>query len=490
MKIGDLEVVRRTRQILSNGLPVRISSRAYDLLEVLLDANGALVPTATIIERVWPSTIVEENNIQVHVCALRRIFGAHRSLIQTVSGRGYRLTVPDSHASDIAPASVSQRVATANLPPLDRRFRLPERYSPLFGRDPFLSSLVSELERHPPLITLTGAPGSGKSRLAIEASHILKERRGYKTAYLSMSTPSSRDDPRAALDELVDSIAPISGSNASGESLLVVIDNCDLTASHLIESLNHRRLFSGHAQTTVLATSRSPLKLSMEKTVYVDSLLPAREGHDHDAAIDLFVSRLRMLDPHANRDEAFVEKVRELVTQLDRLPLAIEFAVHQTALLGIDVVISLLDRNIGLPAQRMRGLSDTHHVSFDAALRWTWVELSPKQHAILARFSQGGTDAELDDLCAIGTALDMPLHESLEAISALVDHAFIFRFYDESSIRYRLPHTIRRFVRSECLNGHLSSGEAMSNMMANTVGQSHEGLETETSDNRVDMLSS
>lgn len=487
MKIGDLEVVRRTRQILSNGLEVRVGSRAYDLLEVLLDANGALVPTARIIEKVWPSTVVEENNIQVHICALRRIFGPHRNLIQTVSGRGYRLTVPEHPAPATPPAAAARLAAVANPGPLERRFRLPDLHSRLIGRDHSLSSLISELESRPPLVTLAGAPGSGKSRLAVEASRRLSEGHGARTAYLSMSTASSRANPRAALDELIAAVSCDADSAATGQWLIVVIDNCDLTASHVIDSLNDRRLFGAAAHTTVIATSRAPLKLSMENIVYVDPLLPQQDGQDSDAAIDLFVARLRMLDPHAGVGESFPGKVRTLVSELDRLPLAIEVAAHQTSLLGIDVVISLLERNIGLPALPMRGLHDTHHVSFDAALRWTWDGFTRTQQAILAGFAQQGTDAGLDDLCAIGSALDILLHESIEAVSALVDQAFISRAYDGSSVRYRLSNTIRRFVRHQYPHGYPASTEVSA--VARPPSKRKNSAQQVRPDSRIDLLS-
>ncbi|NUY33598.1 hypothetical protein F0160_24290 [Paraburkholderia sp. JPY303] len=93
MKIGDLEVVRASRVVLRSGVPVKLSDRAYDLLELLIDANGALVSTKTTLTKVWPTTIVEENNIQVHIYALRRMLGQHKHLIQTSFGRGYRLAL-------------------------------------------------------------------------------------------------------------------------------------------------------------------------------------------------------------------------------------------------------------------------------------------------------------------------------------------------------------------------------------------------------------
>ncbi|OLL29234.1 hypothetical protein BTH42_23560 [Burkholderia sp. SRS-W-2-2016] len=453
-----MEVIRSTRQILSNGVAVRVSSRAYELLELLLDANGALVSTADILRKVWPDTIVEENNIQVHISALRRIFGAHRQLIQTVSGRGYRLVVPNARAVEPAPGSAAHaavaRPATPATPDPARRFRLPDVHGPLFGRDPLLHSLAGELERNHSLITLVGAPGSGKSRIAIELAHRQQHRRGIGTAYLSLAAFPHRDDQRAALDALLGTMNCVAARASAREPLLIVLDNCDLSASCVIESLDERGLFSGPGRTTVLATCRAPLNASMEKVVYVDSLLPACGAGNEHPALDLFVSRVRALDPDLPLTDAFIEQARELVAAMDGLPLAIEFAARHTSLLGIDVVTSLLQRNLPLPAYEMRGPADSHHASFDAALRWTWAHFSPAQQTILRGLSRLGRPAGPDELCALGAAHGLPLHQALDAISALVDSAFVFRLYDGPAVEYRIPNTIRRFVNGETSETH------------------------------------
>ncbi|WP_177313891.1 winged helix-turn-helix domain-containing protein, partial [Burkholderia ubonensis] len=90
IRIGPLQVFLDKREIQANGQPVRIGSRAFDILELLILANGALVSKDDIMQRVWPRTVVEENNLQVHIAALRKALADHRDLIVTVPGRGYR----------------------------------------------------------------------------------------------------------------------------------------------------------------------------------------------------------------------------------------------------------------------------------------------------------------------------------------------------------------------------------------------------------------
>jgi DNA-binding winged helix-turn-helix (wHTH) protein len=92
IQIGQLHISLEHREIRSHGESVRLGSRAFDVLELLIAANGALVSKDEIMRHVWPDTIVEENNLQVHITAIRKVLGADRDRIVTVPGRGYRMT--------------------------------------------------------------------------------------------------------------------------------------------------------------------------------------------------------------------------------------------------------------------------------------------------------------------------------------------------------------------------------------------------------------
>ena len=80
------------RRLLDDGQAVELGSRAFDVLAMLVESGGALVTKDAILTRVWPDVAVEENNIQVQVSALRRVFGPDRDWIHTIPGRGYRFT--------------------------------------------------------------------------------------------------------------------------------------------------------------------------------------------------------------------------------------------------------------------------------------------------------------------------------------------------------------------------------------------------------------
>jgi DNA-binding winged helix-turn-helix (wHTH) protein len=90
LAFGRFRVLLRRRQLLADGLPVELGGRAFDLLLVLLEADGALVTKEELLSRVWPGIVVTEETIKVHVFALRKALGADRDLIRTEFGRGYR----------------------------------------------------------------------------------------------------------------------------------------------------------------------------------------------------------------------------------------------------------------------------------------------------------------------------------------------------------------------------------------------------------------
>src|ERR1700739_4702825 len=133
-------------ELLADGRPVKLGGRAFDVLMALIEARGAVLSKNALMARLWPDRIVEENNLQWQISALRAAFGAERSLIRTVSGRGYQFAAeigtvyrsPEANAGTaIAEAQPDPHAARAGggipgeLPPTN----LPEPISELIGRD-------------------------------------------------------------------------------------------------------------------------------------------------------------------------------------------------------------------------------------------------------------------------------------------------------------------------------------------------------------------
>ena len=90
VEFGRFRVLLRRRELLADGAPVELGARAFDILLTLIEADGLVVTKEELLNRVWPHRIVEENNLQSHIAALRAVLGPDRDLIRTVSGRGYQ----------------------------------------------------------------------------------------------------------------------------------------------------------------------------------------------------------------------------------------------------------------------------------------------------------------------------------------------------------------------------------------------------------------
>jgi DNA-binding winged helix-turn-helix (wHTH) protein len=92
LEFGPFRILLRRRQLLANGTPIELGTRAFELLLALLEADGALVGKEELLAHVWPGIVVTEENLKVQVFALRKAFGGDRHFILTEHGRGYRFT--------------------------------------------------------------------------------------------------------------------------------------------------------------------------------------------------------------------------------------------------------------------------------------------------------------------------------------------------------------------------------------------------------------
>jgi phospholipid transport system substrate-binding protein len=115
LEFGRFQLLVRRRQLLVEGVPVKLGTRAFDVLSVLLEADGSLVTKEELLSRVWPGIHVSEENLKVQILVLRKALGEDRDFIQTETGRGYRFTAA---VRPTAPRNFS-RVARRWQPPLD-----------------------------------------------------------------------------------------------------------------------------------------------------------------------------------------------------------------------------------------------------------------------------------------------------------------------------------------------------------------------------------
>jgi DNA-binding winged helix-turn-helix (wHTH) protein len=109
---GRFRVLLRQRRLLAGCVPVELGARAFDILMVLIEADGALVTKGELQSRVWPGIVVEQDNLKSQICALRKALGEDRELIRTENGRGYRFTAA-VRVTVAAPECLSASRATA-----------------------------------------------------------------------------------------------------------------------------------------------------------------------------------------------------------------------------------------------------------------------------------------------------------------------------------------------------------------------------------------
>ncbi len=183
-QFGPFRLLAHQRELSVHGVPISLGQRAFDILVVLVSRHGHLVTKDELMAEVWPGVIVEENNIQVHISALRKVLGTDgdpKRYLVTVPGRGYRFAAPvkTESADHSAPSTAAAAEQTASAPGIVGSQQvgnnLPNQLTSLIGRESEVAEIKAGLSNCR-LVTLTGAGGVGKTRLAIEVGRTLLER--------------------------------------------------------------------------------------------------------------------------------------------------------------------------------------------------------------------------------------------------------------------------------------------------------------------------
>jgi DNA-binding winged helix-turn-helix (wHTH) protein len=118
-EFGRFRLLLRQRQLVADGVPIELGARAFDLLLVLLEADGSLVTKDELLSRAWPGIVVSEENLKVQIFALRKALGEDRDYIRTEFGRGYRFTaaIRSSIASSVSDLPTRWRRSHRRLVP-------------------------------------------------------------------------------------------------------------------------------------------------------------------------------------------------------------------------------------------------------------------------------------------------------------------------------------------------------------------------------------
>ncbi len=459
-RFGNAELRPDQRRLLVGGKDSRIGARAFDLLLTLVEGRGRIVGKNELLDTVWPGLVVEENNLQVHISSLRKLLGPQA--IATIPGRGYRFTaaldgasVGQSNAAVPGPTSTP---ASSDAPaaPLTN---LPRELPPLFGREADLPALCSLIVAHK-LVTVVGAGGIGKSRLAQAAAHSLAGRWPdgvWMVELAGLSDPVLLPNAVAqalditmagqgeALDELVAGMAQ--------QSLLLVLDNCE----HLLDAAATlvQTVMRGAPNITLLSTSQEPLHLPAEQQFRVMPLAVPSEtqvsGAREFGAVALFVTRVQAVDPRFALNDESLAVVIDICRRLDGLPLAIELAAARVAALGLRPVRDKLDARFRLLTGGSRATLRRHQ-TLRAALEWSHNLLNDAEQAVFRRLGvfAGGFTMEMAQTVAGDPQLDE--WAVLDHLSALVDKSLVAADPGETP-RYRLLESARAFALEQLAGG-------------------------------------
>jgi DNA-binding winged helix-turn-helix (wHTH) protein len=246
-----------------SGIPLRVGSRAMDILSVLISRVGEVVSNEEIIHKVWPETVVEENNLRVHLAALRKLLGeGHLSgrYIENISGRGYSFVATLERQSDLP----EQSTPSAKAPPINN---LPGTIGEIIGRDAVIAAVVSQLPQRR-LISLTGSGGVGKTTVATAVADKLIGVYEDGVAFIDLATIADSSMVNSAIASVLG--FTLGSDTPTGDllrcvgarRLLLVFDNCEHVISGCATLIT--ALLKGCRAIGILATTREPLHVPGE----------------------------------------------------------------------------------------------------------------------------------------------------------------------------------------------------------------------------------
>jgi predicted ATPase/class 3 adenylate cyclase len=308
------------------------------------------------------------------------------------------------------------------------------------------------------LLTLAGAGGSGKTRLALQVAAEAVDRWENGVWFVDLAPLADpdlvakgvaiavgvREEPgRPLIDALIDGL--------HGRRLLVLLDNCE----HLIDACAKLvdALLRSCPGVQVMATSREPLGLTGEHVYRVPSLsLPPTGGESVDRtaalgfeAVQLFLDRASSHNPAFVFDDDNVTLVLSVCDHLDGIPLAIELAAARLRSLSIGDI----DGRLGTRFRLLTGGSRTalpRQQTLRALIDWSYELLHARDSEVLDRLSvfAGGFDLQAAEAVCASPAVES--FEVVDAIGSLVDKSLLQADPTGQAVRYRLLETIRQYT--------------------------------------------
>jgi non-specific serine/threonine protein kinase len=442
-RFGAFELQPDNRRLLKDGATISLRPRAFDLLVALVDRAGNLVTKDELLGRVWPKVVVEEAALHVQVSALRKVLGA--DAITTVSGRGYQFTLPVTKGRGEA-----NRVSRP-------KHNLPYQLTSFIGREQEIAQLEELVTAHR-LVTLTGAGGAGKTRLAIEAASRLVDAFPdgvWLVEFAALTDPrlvpqvvaqalEVKEQPARPLVETL-------SDYLDSKKLLLLLDNVE----HLLEGCAHLvdEIVRRSPDITMLVTSRERLGMTGELTYRVPSLtVPGTsealtlEKVSPYEAVRLLVERAKLVRPDFALTGENTSSVASICARLDGMPLAIELAAARLRSMSVDELSQRLDQRLMLLTDGSRAALPRHR-TLRSMLDWSYDLLTEREQAMLRRtavFAGGWTLASAEQVCA-GDGIDASV--VIEQLTSLVDKSLIVSDEQAGTTRYRMLETVRQYAQ-------------------------------------------
>ncbi|WDU64638.1 winged helix-turn-helix domain-containing protein [Pseudomonas poae] len=439
VRFGAYAFHRQQRLVSKAGWPVPLGGRALDILAVLLEAPGQFISKATLIERVWPCSVVEENNLRVHIAALRRALEGQRCILNDPQ-RGYCFSAKVHGAA----------------PPVMPRHNLATRLSPLTGRDELLGVLVRRLSgQH--LMTLTGCAGVGKSTLALALAERVLPRYPDGVWWVDLATVQ---EPMLMLRQLTTTLhlepctsTPQLCRQLATRRLLLVLDGADRllgACRHLLRALRELA-----PQVSVLVSSREALQAPGEWVLRVPRLAvpaPLALGSVEQAmvypAVQLFVARVRASQQGFVLRQQDLAPLRDICRRLDGIPLALELAAAQVDALGVRGVQAQLRSGVHV-LTRGRRTAVERHQSLPAALDWTYERLSLPERWLFLQLGLFKMAVTLPTLSALVAGTELEHADLSYLLSRLVGTSLLTVEPGLGPERYRLLNSTRSYALAQ-----------------------------------------
>lgn len=445
LAFGPFHYYVQRRLILHGERPLRVGSRALEILHLLLEHAGNVVSKETILARVWPTTVVEEINLRVHIAALRR------ALADGKGGQRYIANIPQRGYSFVADVQLSE---AAEVGPADEALHnLPGRLSPIIGRDAVVDELVRKMPARR-LLTLVGPGGMGKTTVALRVAELVLPHYQDGVYFIDLSALA---DPALVAAKVASTL----GLTLPGEGawcgldryllhrhLLLVLDNCE----HLIESCAAlaEGLLMRAPRLAILATSREPLLTEGECVQRLAALsIPAPLSTIEVAlacsAVRLFVTRVAAYRPGFVLREQDVAVVTAICRRLDGMPLALELAAAQVEVLGLRGLLGQLEHCLQLLTHGRRTAAPRHQ-SLRALLDWSYALLSPLEQTVLQRLAVFKVALSLDKAVSFIACKQVDEAQVFEAITQLVAKSWLSVELIDSVVHYRLLNISRAYA--------------------------------------------